>query len=90
METPWLGRVTKEKRFIPSDGDILLCDKRPLTNILGRKFILPEDKEMNRDSAVYVSREDAGRLNEGDIISITEDGDIQLSIFADPIIPWSG
>ena len=78
METPWLGRVTKEKRFIPSDGDILLCDKRPLTNILGREVILPEDKEMNRNSAVYVSREDAGRLNEGDIISITEDGDIHV------------
>lgn len=78
IETPWLGRVTTEKRLIPSEGDILLCDKPPLTNILSRKFILPENDEMNRDSVVYVRREDIGRLNDGDIISIAQNGDIHV------------
>ena len=78
IETPWLGRVTKKKRFMPSDGDILLSDKLPLVNAFGRKFILPSDIDVDNNTTVYVSHSDIARLNEGDIISITKEGEIHV------------
>lgn len=77
IETPWIGRVTTEKRFIPADGDILLCEKAPTANFFGRKIILPDDAcTKDNNTAIYINRSDLTLLNDGDIVSITEDGEI--------------
>ena len=78
IETPWLGRVTKKKHFMPTDGDILLSDKPPLVNVFGHKLILPSNMDVDNKTAVYVSRCDIARLNEGDIILITQEGEIHV------------
>lgn len=77
---PYIGRITKKRHIILSDGDMFLTTKIPLLPLSGGLYVLPDDVKHkdNNKQIVYLCRADFETLKEGDIAKIVSDGSIQI------------
>jgi len=80
VKTPSIGRITKEKHFIISEGDICLTDKIPFMSLSKGLFIVPSDVTTKSSGRpiVYVSRNDFDVFKDGDIVRVNPNGEIHL------------